>query len=273
MLFFFPHNLSFILLTCHHLLLSLRTTLFVRFKSEVVACGVVYTAAHRFQVPLPENPPWWKAFDADKAGIDEVCRVLAHLYSLPKAQYIPVCKETGSFSTSNRSWDSPSQSVPKEVASNGPSGNDDTGATPKGAPAAATGQEVRKDVVTRAPLEKAKSSEESKSSFPEGEIRDEPGSKSITVRKTEAGTGEKDKNKDRDRERERKKERSKSWDRDRERERERDDIEREKDRAKGRSYHSRDKAHQEKSKRPSSGDRGYHSSSYSSREKERRRHH
>lgn len=85
----------------------------MRFKSEVVACGVVYAAARRFQVPLPENPPWWKAFDADKSGIDEVCRVLAHLYSLPKAQYIHVCKETGSFATSNRSWESPHQSISK----------------------------------------------------------------------------------------------------------------------------------------------------------------
>ncbi|KAL3372133.1 hypothetical protein AABB24_008593 [Solanum stoloniferum] len=59
---------------------SLRTTLCVRFKSEIVACGVIYAAARRFQVPLPENPPWWIAFDADKHGIDEVCRVLAHLY-------------------------------------------------------------------------------------------------------------------------------------------------------------------------------------------------
>lgn len=85
----------------------------MRFKSEVVACGVVYAAARRFQVPLPENPPWWKAFDADKSGIDEVCRVLAHLYSLPKAQYVHVCKETGSFATSNRSWESPHQSISK----------------------------------------------------------------------------------------------------------------------------------------------------------------
>lgn len=84
---------------------SLRTTLCVRFKSEVVACGVVYAAARRFQVPLPENPPWWKAFDAEKSGIDEVCRVLAHLYSLPKAQYIPVCKD-GDFSFSSKSSDS-----------------------------------------------------------------------------------------------------------------------------------------------------------------------
>ncbi|KAF9596476.1 hypothetical protein IFM89_012181 [Coptis chinensis] len=52
------------------------------------------------EVPLPENPPWWKAFDADKSGIDEVCRVLAHLYSLPKAQYVPVCQEGDSFTTS-----------------------------------------------------------------------------------------------------------------------------------------------------------------------------
>jgi len=71
-----------------------------------VACGVVYAAARRFQVPLPENPPWWKAFDAEKSGIDEVCRVLAHLYSLPKAQYIPVCKDEDSFSFSNKSLES-----------------------------------------------------------------------------------------------------------------------------------------------------------------------
>lgn len=74
-----------------------------------MACGVVYAAAHRFQVPLPENPPWWIAFDADKFGIDEVCRVLAHLYRLPKAQYIPVCKDGNSFTFSRK----PTQPVSK----------------------------------------------------------------------------------------------------------------------------------------------------------------
>ena len=78
-----------------------------------MACGVVYAAARRFQVPLPENPPWWKVFDADKSGIDEVCRVLAELYSLPKAQYIPVCKDGDSFTFSNKSRDSQSQPIPK----------------------------------------------------------------------------------------------------------------------------------------------------------------
>ncbi|KAL0700041.1 hypothetical protein Bca4012_056163 [Brassica carinata] len=95
---------------------SLRTTLCVRFRSEVVACGVVYAAARRFQVPLPENPPWWKAFDADKSGIDEVCRVLAHLYSLPKAQYISVCKDGKPFTFSIRSANSQAQSATKDVS-------------------------------------------------------------------------------------------------------------------------------------------------------------
>lgn len=100
--------------TLIHSLCSLRTTLCVRFKSAVVACGVVYAAARRFQVPLPENPPWWKAFDAEKSGIDEVCRVLAHLYSLPKAQYVSVCKD-GDFSFSNKSSDSQLQLISKVV--------------------------------------------------------------------------------------------------------------------------------------------------------------
>lgn len=88
---------------------SLRTTLCVRFKSEVVACGVVYAAARRFQVSLPENPPWWLAFDADQAGIEEVCRVLAHLYTLPKAQYIPVYKDSDSFTSRNKTPDPQAQ--------------------------------------------------------------------------------------------------------------------------------------------------------------------
>lgn len=78
-----------------------------------MACGVVYAAARRFQVPLPENPPWWKAFDADKSSIDEVCRVLAHLYSLPKAQYVFVCKDGKPFTFASRSAISQAQSATK----------------------------------------------------------------------------------------------------------------------------------------------------------------
>jgi hypothetical protein len=99
-----------------YLYISLRTTLCVRFKSEVVACGVVYAAARRHGVLLPEDPPWWTVFDADEAGIQEVCRVLAHLYSLPKAQYIPVYKDNDSF-TVRRTSDTLSSKVNKEYNS------------------------------------------------------------------------------------------------------------------------------------------------------------
>ncbi|CAK9143118.1 unnamed protein product [Ilex paraguariensis] len=261
---------------------SLRTTLCVRFKSEVVACGVVYAAARRFQVPLPENPPWWKAFDADKSGIDEVCRVLAHLYSLPKAQYVPVCKEGGSFTTSNKSWDSPSQKVPKEGSLSGAPANDDTN-TPKSASAVNQESSVSKDTKIKDALDKLKESkrsdDDSKSMPPsEGEAREEPVSKSMSEHRTEA-SGER--NKEREREREREKERLKARDRDRgresDREREREEPERDKDKVKDRTHRSRDKGkdsgHSEKSKHHSSRDRDYYSSSYSSREKDRRRHH
>ncbi|XP_022860522.1 cyclin-L1-1-like [Olea europaea var. sylvestris] len=142
---------------------SLRTTLCVRFKSEVVACGDIYATARRFQVPLLENPPWWKAFDADKSGIDEVCRVPTHLYTLPKAKYIPVSKERCSFATSNRSWDSPHESVAKDGSPTGPTANEDS--TAKGSFSAAT-QEVGKDVLVKAALDKMeelKSANDSKS--------------------------------------------------------------------------------------------------------------
>ncbi|ERM99638.1 hypothetical protein AMTR_s00088p00175940 [Amborella trichopoda] len=69
---------------------GLRTTLCIRFKSEVIACAVVYSASRRLRYPLPENPPWWEVFDTRKSQIDEVCRVRAKLYSLPKPMYMLV---------------------------------------------------------------------------------------------------------------------------------------------------------------------------------------
>uniref|UniRef100_A0A5B6Z4U3 Cyclin-L1-1 n=1 Tax=Davidia involucrata TaxID=16924 RepID=A0A5B6Z4U3_DAVIN len=258
---------------------SLRTTLCVQFKSEVVACGVVYAAARRFQVPLPENPPWWKAFDAEKSGIDEVCRVLGHLYSLPKAQYIPVCKDGDSFITSNKSWDSPSQPVPKEGSLSGAPANNDT-STPKAASTAVNLESSgSKGALIKAALDKLKASkksdDDSKKSMPiEGEAR-ESAAKSKSDNRTEA-SGER--NKEREREKERPKGRDRDRGRDSDRERERDDTERDRDKVKDRSHRSKDKGkdsggHLERSKRQSSRDRDHHSSSYSSREKDRHRHH
>ncbi|XP_022861239.1 cyclin-L1-1-like isoform X1 [Olea europaea var. sylvestris] len=265
---------------------SLHTTLCVRFKSEVVACGVVYAAARRFQVSLPESPPWWKAFDADKSGIDEVCRVLAHLYTLPKAHYIPVCKERGLFSTSNRSWDSPHEFVAKDRSLTGPAANEDS-STAKGSSSAAN-QEVGKDVLVKAAydkIEELKSADDSKS-LPTGEeSRKDSESKLMSDHRTEVG-GESNKGRDRDRVRnrdrdtDREKERTKSRDHDRGRESDKEqgraDSERERDKVKERVHHSRDKGKDsgrfEKLKHHSSRDREYHSSSYSSRE-DRRKHH
>ncbi|KAG2722391.1 hypothetical protein I3760_02G126500 [Carya illinoinensis] len=260
---------------------SLRSTLCVRFKSEVVACGVIYAAARRFHVPLPENPPWWKAFDADKSGIDEVCKVLAHLYSLPKAQYIPVCKDGDSFTFSNKSKDSQSQLIPKEVLQTSP--------TPNTKPAlVAVNPEsgASKDVLVRAAIDKLKESKKSddepKNMPVEGDAREEPMLKSNPEHRAEASrerNKERDRDRDRDRERERE-DRIKARDRDRGRDsdRERDREESDRDKVKDRSHRSKDRGkdsggHSGKSRHHSSRDRDYHSSSYSSREKDRHRHH
>ncbi|MED6138065.1 Cyclin-L1-1 [Stylosanthes scabra] len=272
---------------------SLRTTLCVRFKSEVVACGVVYAAARRFQVPLPENPPWWKAFDAEKSGIDEVCRVLAHLYSLPKAQYTPVCKDGDSFTFSNKSIESKSQSTPKDIPQSSPLADADT-AVPKGATGEADIESVGGALVKQIDKlrESKKSDDESKSAATDG-TRDEHTQKSKSDRKMETSGDirrdrerdrdrdrdrERDRDRDRDRERDRERDRTKSRDRDRgrdsDKEREREETERDKLKDRHRSRErSKETGHSEKSKHHSSRDRDYHGSSYSSREKDRHRHH
>ncbi|KAF4370273.1 hypothetical protein G4B88_012957 [Cannabis sativa] len=203
---------------------SLRTTLCVRFKSEVVACGVVYAAARRFQVSLPENPPWWKAFDAEKSGIDEVCKVLAHLYSLPKAQYLPVCKDGDSFTFSNKSWDSHSQPLPKVV--------------PKSSPP------VDGDTVSKAPpsVSSDKIIESNKNVTAEGETGEELMHKKPERRTDVSGDRSKERERDRGRERDRIRSRDRDRGRDSDRERDREEPERDRDKARERHHRSKDRA-------------------------------
>ncbi|KAL5699269.1 hypothetical protein ACHQM5_030198 [Ranunculus cassubicifolius] len=264
---------------------SLRTTLCVRFPSEVVACGVVYAAARRLRVPLPENQPWWMVFDADKEGIDEVCRVLAHLYSLPKAQYVSVCKEGESFTLSVKNKDSPVGKDPKEFALDGQRVSSDTNMPTAVSEPCNPDTRGSKDSLLKVALGKRKDSDRSdddtKRASVEGEARDAFVSKSNSISRTEASERE-------IKEREQEKEKLKSRDRVRDRDRGRRDTDREYDRQnaerdidehKERSRRSKDRGEESEgrfkmSRHYSSRDRGEHySSSYSNREKVRHRQH
>ncbi|KAL5701481.1 Cyclin-L1-1 [Ranunculus cassubicifolius] len=235
---------------------SLRTTLCVRFRSEVVACGVVYAAARRFQVPLPENPPWWKAFDAEKSGIDEVCKVLAHLYSLPKAQYIPVCKEGESLTSSNRTTDSPAQPAPKD---------DIATATPTALPPLGNPDSGGSKVGSEKLKESKKSDDDTKSEQPRPKPKSEPRVEIV---------GEKSKEKDREREKLKSRDRDRGRESDREYDREKV-VEREREKSKEKSRHSKERGKDsDKSRHHASRDREYYSSSsYLGRDKDRHRHH
>ncbi|ERN16839.1 cyclin-L1-1 isoform X2 [Amborella trichopoda] len=263
---------------------SLRTTLCVRFKSEVVACGVVYAAARRFQVPFPENPPWWKVFNAEKPEIDEVCRVLAHIYSLPKAKYISVCKDSESFVVTNKPSDSQTPVAKESLLNGAPNTHDSNGAAQSGPTNAEIGG--GKEVLRKLALDKLKESKKGEDDT-EGVTVDNEGKEEMGGVKTKADhradlhverskEKEREKSKARDRDRDRVRGRSRDLERDRGRDK---DTERDREKHKDRSHRSKEKGkdsgHSEKSRHHSSRDRSdYHSSSYfSSREKDRHRHH
>jgi len=237
---------------------SLRTTLCVRFKSEVVACGVVYAAARRHRVPLPEDPPWWTVFDADEAGIQEVCKVLAHLYSLPKAQYIPVYKDNDSFTVRRISDPQASKESPASAV-----------ASDKGTPIPSSSSQ-EKDSVTKTILNKVKEKSDDEGKPLPAEL---DGKENLVVNskneKSDSGV---------DRSRERERERSRGRERDaRGRDSDRDSRGRDSDRERDRRRRSRERSSghsdKEKSRRHSSRDRVDYYSSHSSREKDRHRHH
>lgn len=244
---------------------SLRTTLCVRFKSEVVACGVVYAAARRFQVPLPENPPWWLVFDADQAGIEEVCRVLAHLYSLPKAQYVPVYKDNDSFTSISR-MPTPQSHVSKENSVNG---NANDSSTPK----SVNSQDgsSSKDAIIKAALDKLKESKKS-----DDDCKTMSGTKEDDTEKSKSdykSDGNAEKNRERDRGRLKAREHDRE-NRGRDSDRDSRGKDSDRDREKERSHRSKDKSsgHSEKPRHHSSRDRSEYHSSHS-RDKDRHRHH
>ncbi|KAI3431465.1 hypothetical protein D9Q98_004517 [Chlorella vulgaris] len=73
---------------------SLRTTLCVRYRAEVVACGILFTAARKLKVPMPESPPWWLLFEVTEVELADVCATLSDLYQRPKAQHISLLPGT-----------------------------------------------------------------------------------------------------------------------------------------------------------------------------------
>ncbi|CAN6241890.1 unnamed protein product [Urochloa humidicola] len=231
---------------------SLRTTLCVRFKSEVIACGVVYAASRRRGISLPEDPPWWTVFDADEAGIQEVCLVLAHLYSLPKLQCIPVHRDNDSFTIRR----TPDLQASKE--------------SPASAVASDKGTSSQeKDSVTKAAPNKVKekSDDEGKPLPVKLNEKQDP-AVNLKNEKFESNV---------DRSWERERERSRGRDRDgRSRDSDRDSRCRDSDRERDRRRRSRERSSghldKEKSRRHSSRGQGDYYSSHSSREKNRGHH-
>ncbi|KAE8702578.1 Cyclin-L1-1 [Hibiscus syriacus] len=124
-----------------------------------ISIGLCTSSLEEVPSPLPENPPWWKAFDAE-SGIDEVCRVLAHLYNLPKAQYIPVCKDGKPFTFSTRSANSQSHPTPKEVPP-GPLADNNANASDINVVAADVETEGAKEAKIKMGLDKLKESKQS----------------------------------------------------------------------------------------------------------------
>ncbi|CAH8635239.1 unnamed protein product [Heterobilharzia americana] len=64
---------------------SLRTDMFVRYLPEAIACGCIYLASCRLNIPLPRHPAWWEMFSVSEESVNEIALCLLRLYARPKA--------------------------------------------------------------------------------------------------------------------------------------------------------------------------------------------
>ncbi|KAJ2379486.1 hypothetical protein IW150_000140 [Coemansia sp. RSA 2607] len=58
----------------------LRTPVYVCFQPETITCGVIYLAAYKSGIRLPESPPWWIIFDANGDDVVQVAKATESLY-------------------------------------------------------------------------------------------------------------------------------------------------------------------------------------------------
>ncbi|KAM8954442.1 cyclin-L1 [Pelodytes ibericus] len=71
----------------------LRTSVFVRFEAETIACACIYLAARALQISLPNKPHWFLLFGATEENIQEICITTLKLYTRKKPNYELLEKE------------------------------------------------------------------------------------------------------------------------------------------------------------------------------------
>ncbi|KAG1653418.1 hypothetical protein FOA52_009127 [Chlamydomonas sp. UWO 241] len=119
---------------------SLRTTLCVRVKAEVVACGAIFYAARKLGVPLPDDPnaPWWEVFSCTTDQLVGVVQTLHALYARPKAVYISIGKDAAPVPL-NVDSPAPVTSIATGTAAGGGSAHSPTSTAPLMLPPAGGG--------------------------------------------------------------------------------------------------------------------------------------
>lgn len=73
---------------------SLRTMLCVTQPAECVACGVLFMALRRLNIPMPEHPnSWWEAFGVSTETVISTVGTMSELYTKDRPQYVALGKD------------------------------------------------------------------------------------------------------------------------------------------------------------------------------------
>jgi cyclin T len=69
---------------------SLRTTLCLQFKPQLIASAAIYLASKFLKYPLPEgSKPWWEVFNAKIEDLEEISNQILDLYESPGSANSP----------------------------------------------------------------------------------------------------------------------------------------------------------------------------------------
>jgi len=66
---------------------SLRLPQIIDIRPEVLACAAIFLAARHLQLKLPESPPWYHLFEAQKEDVEKTANMITALYTIPRHRF------------------------------------------------------------------------------------------------------------------------------------------------------------------------------------------
>ncbi len=67
---------------------SFRTSVFMQYQPETIACACIFLAARKLEIALPNQPQWFELFDVEEDELKDISMKILRLYTRQKVNIL-----------------------------------------------------------------------------------------------------------------------------------------------------------------------------------------